>query len=94
MVALPSEFRGEPVRIIVKKEPTKSPTRDDAEISIDDFLKKYTGILKDCDIESVEAMKEDRGKGILGLRGILKGYTLEELETARDDYLTEKYIHD
>jgi hypothetical protein len=32
-------------------------------------------------------------KGIVGLRGILKGYTLEELENARDEYLTEKYVH-
>ena len=60
MIVLPSEFRGEPVRIVVKKEPTKSPMQEDATISINDFLKKYTGILKDCDIESVEAMKEDR----------------------------------
>ena len=33
-------------------------------------------------------------KGILGLRGILKGHTIEELEEARDEYLSEKYIHD
>jgi hypothetical protein len=33
-------------------------------------------------------------KGVLGLRGILKGYTVEELENARDEYLLEKYIHD
>ena len=33
-------------------------------------------------------------KGILGLRGILKGYTAEELDNARYEYLTKKYIHD
>jgi len=33
-------------------------------------------------------------KGILGLRGILKGHTMEELENARDEYLIEKYVHD
>lgn len=32
--------------------------------------------------------------GIMGLRGILKGYTIEELENARDEHLTDKYIHD
>ena len=62
MIALPSEFRGEPVRIVVKKEP---PMQEDTSISVNDFLKKYTGILKDCNIESVEAMKEDRINYIL-----------------------------
>ena len=62
MIALPSEFRGEPVKIVVQKEP---PMQEEAAMSIDDFLKKYTGILKDCDIESVEAMKEDRINYIL-----------------------------
>ena len=37
MIVLPSEFRGEPVRIVVKKEP---PMQEDASISINDFLKK------------------------------------------------------
>ena len=56
-IALPEELRGEPLEIVVAKEPAKPK---DVEISVDDFLRKYTGILKDCDIESVEAMKEDR----------------------------------
>jgi len=64
-ITLPPEFRGKPVRIAVESEPTKLPVQDDTKISIGDFLKKYTGILKDCDIESVEAMKEDRINHIL-----------------------------
>jgi len=64
-ITLPSEFCGKPVRIAVENELTKSPVQDDTKISIGDFLKKYTGILKDCDIESVEAMKEDRINHIL-----------------------------
>jgi len=59
-ITLPSEFRGVSVKIVAKKEPTKTPMK----------------------------------KGILGLRGILKGYTIEELENARDEYLADKYIHD
>jgi hypothetical protein len=64
-ITLPSEFRGVPVRIVVKQEPTQSPVE-----------------------------KRTMKKGILGLRGILKDYTLEELENARDEYLADKYIHD
>jgi hypothetical protein len=63
-ITLPPEFRGAPVRIAVEKESTQ-PSTEDGEYSINDFLKKYTGILKDCDIESVEAMKEDRRNYIL-----------------------------
>ena len=56
-IDLPEELRGEPLKIVVAKEPANTK---DVEISVDDFLQKYTGILKDCDIESVAAMKEDR----------------------------------
>jgi bifunctional DNA-binding transcriptional regulator/antitoxin component of YhaV-PrlF toxin-antitoxin module len=41
-----------------------------------------------------ESTKATARKGILALRGILKGYTTSELENARDEYLTDKYIHD
>jgi len=60
MISLPSEFRGEPVRIVVAKEPATSKRS-----TMREFVDKYTGILKDCDIESVEAMKEDRINYIL-----------------------------
>ena len=56
-IALPEALRGEPLNVVVAKESAKTK---DVEISVDDFLRKYTGILKNCDIESVEAMKEDR----------------------------------
>ena len=99
-ITLPAEFRGEPVNIVVAKKPAP-PKRS----TMREFIEKYSGILNDCNIESVEAMKEDRNNrilekppapvnGIVGLRGILKGYTIEELENARDEYLTDKYIHD
>ena len=54
-IVLPEELRGEPLQIVVAKEPTtlkRSTMRE--------FVEKYTGILKDCDIESIEAMKEGR----------------------------------
>ena len=87
-IALPEELRGEPLKIVVAKE-SATPKRS----TVRKFIDKYSGILKDCDSENVEAMPVSE-QGILGLRGILKGYTIEELENARDEYLTEKYIHD
>jgi len=60
-IAVPEKLRGKPLKIIVEEEPAK----ENVKISINDFLKKYTGILKDCDIESVEAMEEDRVNDIL-----------------------------
>ncbi len=38
--------------------------------------------------------EQNTKKGVLGLRGILKGRTTEELEEARYEYLVEKYVHD
>ena len=61
MFTFPEELRGKPLKIVVEQE---SP-EENGRISINDFLKKYTGILKDCDIESVEAMEEDRINYIL-----------------------------
>ena len=46
-IDLPEELRGEPLKIVVAKEPAQTK---DVEISVDDFLRKYTGILTDCDI--------------------------------------------
>jgi len=54
-ITLPSEFCGEPVKIIVAKEPAT-----DKRSTMREFVEKYTGILKDCGIESTEAMKEER----------------------------------
>jgi hypothetical protein len=62
-ITLPEELRGKPLKIVVEEKPTT--VGEGVEISIDDFLKKYTGILKNCDIESIEAMKEDRINYIL-----------------------------
>jgi len=61
MVTFPEKFRGKPLKITVEQEPAE----ENSKISINDFLKKYTGILKDCDIESVEAMEEERINYIL-----------------------------
>ena len=46
-IDLPEELRGEPLKIVVAKEPAQTK---DVEISVDDFLRQYTGILKDCGI--------------------------------------------
>jgi hypothetical protein len=59
-ITLPPEFRGTPVQIVVAKEQTTSK-----QSTMREFVEKYTGILKDCDIESIEAMKEDRKNYIL-----------------------------
>jgi len=60
MMALPPEFRGEPVRIVVKKEPPKSPTRKG--------ILSIAGILKDCPNENIhderyEYLMEKYGHG-------------------------------
>jgi len=72
-ITLPPAFRGEPVRIVVDKEPAPSKRS-----TMREFIEKEPAPVK----------------GIVGLRGILKGYTIEELENARDEYLTDKYIRD
>ena len=51
-------------------------------------------IIMEKDMEKTPAKKCPVKKGIAGLRGILKGYTIDELENAHATYLTEKYIHD
>ena len=97
MVAFPQELRGKPLKITVEQEPTEANSK----ISINDFLKKYTGILKDCDIESVEAMEEGRinyilekhKTGILSIAGILKDCPNEDIRDERYEYLMEKYTY-
>ena len=55
MITLPEELQGKPLKIVVEEEtvPTKRST-------MREFVAKYSGILKDCGIESVETMKEER----------------------------------
>ena len=64
-IPLPEELRGEPLKIVLEKEAVQSTEEEKTGSTMADFLRKYTGILKDCDIESVEAMKEDRINYIL-----------------------------
>ena len=94
-VPLPEELRGQSVRITVENEPVKLSGQENTKISMNDFLKKYTGILKECDVEihGDRMAGTNPRKGILGLRGILKGCTREDLENARHEYLMEKYAH-
>jgi hypothetical protein len=54
-ITLPVEFRGESVKIVVAGEPASTQRS-----TMREFVEKYSGILKDCDIESTEAMKEER----------------------------------
>ena len=79
MVAFPQELRGKPLKITVEQEPTKSPVQD-----LVDF----------CTKENEQLPHTSSKKGILGLRGIMKGLTDAELEDARYEYLIEKYVHD
>jgi bifunctional DNA-binding transcriptional regulator/antitoxin component of YhaV-PrlF toxin-antitoxin module len=54
-ITLPLEFRGAPVQIVIAKEqanPKNSTMRE--------FVEKFSGILKDCNIESTESMKAER----------------------------------
>jgi len=60
-ITLPSEFHGELVKIVVAEEPAV-PKRS----TMREFVEKYTGILKDCGIESTEAMKEERINDMIG----------------------------
>ena len=54
-IALPEELRGEPLKIVVAKEPEPSKCS-----TMREFVEKYSGILADCGIEGVEAMKAER----------------------------------
>ena len=55
MVTIPEPLRGKPLKIVVEEEvvPTKRST-------MREFVEKYSGILKDCGIESTEALKRER----------------------------------
>ena len=98
MLTLPEELRGKPLKIVVEKESTKSAVQD-----LLDYCASEAGILSvartlknstnedDCDEHLPNANLK---KGILGLRGIMKNYTMAELEDARYEYLVEKYVHD
>jgi len=55
MITLPEELRGKPLKIVVEKEPVpveRSTMRE--------FVANFSGILKDCGVENVEALKEGR----------------------------------
>jgi hypothetical protein len=54
-ITLPEELRGKPLKIVVEEKPIVSKRS-----TMREFVEKYTGILKDCGIESVEALKEER----------------------------------
>jgi len=54
-ITLPEEFRGKPLKIAVAKEP--EPTKRS---TMREFVAEFSGILKDCGVESVEALKEER----------------------------------
>ncbi len=53
-IPLPEELRGVPFKIVLEKETT--PKRS----TMREFVEKYSGILKDCGMENVEAMKKER----------------------------------
>ena len=55
MITIPEQLRGKPLKIVVEEEavPAKRST-------MREFVEKYSGILKDCGIESTEAMKRER----------------------------------
>jgi hypothetical protein len=78
MFTFPEELRGKPLKIVVEEESAKSPVRD-----LVDF----------CTKENERQFDSEAKKGILGLRGILKGLTDTDLEDARYEYLMEKYVH-
>jgi hypothetical protein len=54
-VPLPEEFRGAPVSVVVENVSVASKRS-----TMRDFVENFSGILKDCGIESVEALKEER----------------------------------
>ena len=54
-ITLPPEFRGAPVQIVVAKEQAISK-----QSTMREFVEKFSGILKDCNIENTESMKTER----------------------------------
>ena len=54
-MTLPAKLRGKPLKIVVEEEPAVSQRA-----TMREFVAKYSGILKDCGVESVEALKEER----------------------------------
>ena len=80
-ITLPEGLRGKPLKIVLDKTPCKSG------------ILSIAGILKDCTEEHERLSDSGSKKGILGLRGIMKGLTTTELEDARYEYLMEKYVH-
>ena len=59
MITIPEQLRGKPLKIVVEEEaevevmPAKRST-------MREFVEKYSGILKDCGVESTEALKRER----------------------------------
>ena len=54
-ITLPPEFRGVPVRIVVEEKTTVSK-----QSTMREFVTTFSGILKDCGLESTDALKEER----------------------------------
>jgi len=92
---LPEELQGKPLKIVVEEE---EAAENDSKISVNDFLKKYTGILKDCDIESVEAMEEETvptkrstmREFVAKYSGILKDCGIESVEAMKEDRINDR----
>jgi len=56
MITIPEQLRGKPLKIVVDEEEVVPAKRS----TMREFVAEFSGILKDCGIESTEALKRER----------------------------------
>ena len=55
VITIPEQLRGKPLKIVVEEEAVSAKRS-----TMREFVAEFSGILKDCGIESTEAMKRER----------------------------------
>ena len=85
MITIPEQLRGKPLKIVVEEDVEQAKRSMMCE-----FVEKYSGILKDCDVGSFD---NNYKTGILSIAGILKDCPNEDIRDERYEYLMEKYAY-
>ena len=57
MITLPKKFRGKPLKIVMEVEEEAVPAKRS---TMREFVAEFSGVLKDCGIESIEDLKRER----------------------------------
>ena len=86
MITIPEQLRGKPLKIVVDEEEVVPAKRS----TMREFVEKYSGIIKDCDVDSFD---NNYKTGILSIAGILKDCPNEDIRDERYEYLMEKYAY-